>query len=326
MTPLTTPARPAASHGDGGVRALALAWAILLAWPWLAPNDYLLSLGSSFFINLLLIASLNLLVGYAGQVSMAQAAFFGLGAYASGILTAQHGWSPWLGTAAAMVICPLAAVIVGLPTLRLRGHYLAMATVGLNVILSVFFVGLVGLTGGPNGLIGIPSFSLGGMDLGEPSKFYLLAWLVTGAVMLGLLFLTRSRAGRALRAIAASDIGAECMGIAVFRHKIAVFALCAAIAGLAGALYGHQNNFVSPDTFSFFTSVLLLVMVAIGGFGRYWGPFFGALIYTALPELMRAWHDTELLLFGAAMIVVVGFLPGGLAGGLARLRSVGRSR
>jgi branched-chain amino acid transport system permease protein len=321
---MTTSGLPASRNGD--LQGLALTWAVLLTWPWLAPNDYLLSLGSSFFINLLLIASLNLLVGYAGQVSLAQAAFFGLGAYASGILTAQHGWSPWLGTAAAMAICPLVAVVVGLPTLRLRGHYLAMATMGLNAILSVLFVGLVDLTGGPNGLVGIPSFRLGEIDLGVPDRFYLLVWALSGTVMLGLLFLLRSRAGRALRAIAASDIAAGCMGIPVFRYKLAVFSLCAAIAGLAGALYGHQNNFVSPDTFTFFTSVLLLVMAAIGGFGRYWGPFFGALIFTALPELLRTWHDTELLVFGAAMIIVVGFLPGGVAAGVARLLAWSKAR
>lgn len=138
---------------------LALVWLVLAAWPWIAPNDYLVSLGGSFFINLLLISGLNLLVGYAGQISLAQGGFFGLGAYTSGILSAQYGASPWLGLLAAVLCSALAALLVGLPTLRLRGHYLAMATVGLNAILSVLFVGLVGLTGGPNGLAGVPSFS-----------------------------------------------------------------------------------------------------------------------------------------------------------------------
>jgi branched-chain amino acid transport system permease protein len=306
------------------VRILVLVWLLLLAWPALAPNDYLLSLGSSFFINLLLVASLHLLVGYAGQISLAHAAFFGLGAYASGILSVRLGWSPWLTTGLAMVVCWATAILVGMPTLRLRGHYLAMATLGLNVISSVLFVGLVALTGGPNGLIGIPGYTLGSVDFGEVGKFYLLAWLVTGVVMLGLWYLQSSRTGRALRAIGASDIAAGCMGIPVFRHKLLVFALSAAIAGLAGAMYAHQNNFVSPDTFGFFTSVLLLVMVAIGGFGQYAGPFVGALLYTALPELMRAWQDVELLLFGLAMIVVVGFVPGGVAIWLRRA-IVGRS-
>jgi len=303
----------------GGVRTFASFWIALLLWVWIAPNDYLLSLGGTFFINLLLIASLNLLIGYAGQVSLAQAAFFGIGAYATGVVTTRYGWPPVAGIAAAVGISAAIAVLVGIPTLRLRGHYLAMATVGLNVISSVLFVGLVDLTGGPNGLIGVPSFHVLSIDFGAPERFFLLAWGCAGAIMLGLLFLTRSRVGRALRAIAASDIAASCLGVPVFLYKVTVFSLCAGIAGLAGALYAHQSNFVSPDTFSFFTSVLLLVMVAIGGFGRYWGPVFGAFIYTALPEVMRTWHDTELLLFGVAMIVVVGFFPGGLAASFARL-------
>ena len=189
-----------------------------------------------------------------------------------------------------------------------------MATVGLNAILSVLFVGLVGLTGGPNGLAGVPSFSLGAWDLGNPSAFYFLAWALGGLAMLALRNLLRSRAGRGVRALAASDIAAACMGVPVLRYKLAVFALSAALAGVAGSLHVHQNNYASPETFSFFTSVLLLVMAAVGGFGRYWGGFLGALLFTALPEVMRSMHDAELLVFGVAMIVVVGFLPGGLAG------------
>lgn len=302
---------------------LALVWGVLAVWPWVAPNDYLVSLGGSFFINLLLITSLNLLVGYAGQISLAQGGFFGLGAYTSGILAAQYGVSPWLGLLGAIVCCAVVALLVGLPTLRLRGHYLAMATVGLNAILSVLFVGLVSLTGGPNGLSGVPSFSLGSWDLGLPTAFYFLAWACGALAMLGLRNLLRSRAGRGVRALAASDIAAACMGVPVLRYKLIVFAISAALAGLAGSLYVHQNNYASPETFSFFTSVLLLVMAAVGGFGRYWGGFLGALLFTALPELMRSMHDAELLVFGIAMIVVVGFLPGGLAG--LRLRRQERS-
>ncbi len=309
-----------ALRGGHGLKLVGLVWLVLALWPWVAPNNYLVSLGGTFFINLLLVASMNLLVGYAGQISLAHAGFYGLGAYATGILSANYGVSPWLGTLASLALAAIVALIVGLPTLRLRGHYLSMATLGLNAILTVLFVGLVDLTGGPNGLIGVPSYSLGGFDLGIPTWFFYLAWLVGGLVMVGLYNLDRARAGRALRALAASDIAASCMGVPVFRYKLAVFAIGSTIASLAGALYVHQNNFASPETFSFFTSVLLLVMAAIGGFGRYWGGFWGAVIFTAMPELMRDLQDAELLVFGVAMIVVVGFLPGGVAGGLQRLR------
>lgn len=292
---------------------------LLLLWPLIAPNDYLVSVGGTFFINLLLIASLNLLVGYTGLTSLAHAAFWGLGAYTSGMLASLAGVSPWLGMLCAMASCALTAVIIGIPTLRLSGHYLAMATLGFNAIFTVVLVGLVDWTGGPNGLIGVPPFQLGELDLSAPTPFFYLAWLLSALVMASLLFLSRSRTGRALQAIRSSDIAAACMGVPVLRYKVGVFALSSSIAGLAGALYAHQNLYVSPDTFSFSTSILLLVMVAIGGFGRYWGAFYGALLFTALPELLRAFHDIELLILGAAMVLVVGFMPGGLAGLFERL-------
>ena len=300
-------------------RMLAVLWLVLAAWPFVASNDYLVSLGSTFLINLLLIASLNLLVGNAGQISLSHGAFLGIGAYTSGILSTAHGWSPWLSTLVAVGASAGAAVLLGLPTLRLRGHAFAMATLGFNAIVSVLLVGCVGITGGPNGLIGVPSYALGSHLLDTPAAFYPLVWLVTGIVMLGLLNLERSRAGRALRALSASDVAAACSGVPVFSYKLIAFTLASSIAALAGALYVHQNNFASPDTFSFSTSVLLLVMVTVGGAGRFFGPLFGALMYTLLPELMRSFDDVETLAVGVAMIAVVGFLPGGIVASVARI-------
>lgn len=322
----TNPHGSPAAQSQGTIKVLAVLWLLLLSWPWLAPNDYLLSMGSTFFINLLLIASLNLLVGYTGLTSLAHAAFWGIGAYVSGMLAVHLNLSPWLGIPAAMLVCSLCAALIGWPTLRLSGHYLAMATLGFNAIISVLLVGLVAWTGGPNGLIGIPPFTLGDIDFSMAVPFYLLAWVVTGLVMASLSFLSNSRSGRALRAIHSSDIAAACMGIPVLRYKVGIFVLANAIAGLAGALYAHQNMFISPDSFSFSTSILLLVMVAVGGFGHYWGAFFGALIFTALPELIRSFHDVELLILGAAMILVVGFIPGGIAGYVGRRLTARHSR
>ena len=305
---------------------LLILWILVIVWPLITPNAYWVSMGSAFFINLLLIASLNLLVGLTGLTSLAHAAFWGLGAYTSGMLAVHAGVTPWLGTLGAMGISALFSIVIGWPTLRLSGHYLAMATLGFNAIFSVLLTGLVSWTGGPNGLSGIPAYTPGGLDVSSPTAIFVAYWLVTGLILLSLSFLGNSRAGRALRVIHSSDTAAACMGIPVLRYKLGVFVLANTIAALAGALYAHQNQFVSPDVFSFSTSILLLVMVAIGGFGRYWGPFFGALIFTALPELTRSLHDSELLIFGIAMIVVVGFMPGGIAGGLANLKSCLPSR
>jgi branched-chain amino acid transport system permease protein len=304
---------------------LAILWAALLAWPVVAPNEYILSLGVMFLINLVLVASLNLVLGYAGQISLAHGAFFGLGAYVSGVLSVRYGITPAVGMAAAIAGTTVAALLIALPTLRLRGHYLAMGTLGFNAILTVLFTELVPLTGGPNGLAGIAPFALPGIELDTPRKFYFVAWLLAGLVMLLILNLVSGRVGRGLRAISGSEIAAGALGVDTFRFKVAAFSLSAGFAGLAGAMYAHFNMYASPETFSFFTSVLLVVMVALGGWGSYWGPVFGALIYTAMPELLRRFQDAELFLFGLCMIVVLLYVPGGVAGLLARLggRSTG---
>jgi branched-chain amino acid transport system permease protein len=303
------------------LRDVGLLWLVFAAWPVVAGNDYVLSLGVYFFINLLLIGGLNLVMGYGGQISLCQAGFFGLGAYVSGVLSVKYGLPPVLGLLAAPLGAALAALVIGLPALRLRGNYLAMATLGFNAILSVLFVELVGLTGGPNGLAGIPPIRLFGVSIDGAARFYWLAWIAGAALMAVLALLLASRAGRALRAVAGSEIAAASMGVDPFRTKLAAFAVSAAAAGVAGALYAHFNQYASPETFSFSASVLLVVMVALGGWGRYWGPLFGAAIFTAVPELLRRFQDSELLVFGIGMVLVLLFLPEGVAGAVQRLRS-----
>ena len=294
--------------------AVAVAWLLFAAWPFVAGNDYVTSLGVAFFINLLLIAGLNLVMGYGGQISLCQAGFFGLGAYVSGVLAAKLGWPAWIGLGAAPLGTALSALVIGLPALRLRGHYLAMATLGFNAILGVLFVELVPLTGGPNGLAGIPPIRIGSIALDNAARFYWLAWLAGGVLMALLAGLVASRMGRALRAVEGSEIAAAGMGVDPFRTKLVAFVLSAAIAGVAGSLYAHFNQYASPETFGFSASVLLVVMVALGGWGHYWGPVFGAAVYTAVPELLRRFQDAELLVFGAGMVVVLLFLPEGIAG------------
>jgi branched-chain amino acid transport system permease protein len=292
---------------------LVLIWLALLAIPFVAPNAYVVSLANLALINLILVASLNLLMGYGGQISLSHAGFFGLGAYASGILNVKVGLSPWLGLPAAALIGAAAAFVVGLPALRLRGHYLAMATLGWNAILVVLFNQLVGLTGGPNGLLGVQAFSLFGIKLDTEPRAFPVVWLISLLVMLAILNLLRSRIGRALRAVATNELGADAVGVDSFRTKLIVFVLSAAMAAIAGSLYVHVNQYASPETFSVATSILLIVVVAIGGAGSYWGPLLGALTYTALPQLLLDYEDAELMLFGLGMLVVLILLPGGLA-------------
>jgi branched-chain amino acid transport system permease protein len=294
--------------------AFALFWVLLLVFPAVAPNPYIVNLGVFWLVNLILLASLNLLMGYGGQISLSHAAFFGLGAYTSGVLSAKFGISPWLGSLAAVFLTAALAALIGLPTLRLKGHYLAMATLGFNAVISVLFIELRGLTGGPNGLTNVPSFDLFGFELAGDVRFFYFAWVVTGVVLLLVLNLLDSRMGRALRALSTSEVAAESMGVPVFRYKVQLFVLTAAMAAVAGCLYVHHINFASPETFDFMASVMMVVVVALGGTGTFWGPFLAAFVFVALPELLHAFEGFELLLFGVSLVVVLLFFPRGLAG------------
>jgi len=307
------------SSGRNDVRILFGLWLVFLLFPWVAPNGYIVGLGVMFCINLILVASLNLIMGYCGQISLCHGGFFGLGAYVSGVLSSKYGMPGLIDIFCAMALTAFSALLVALLTLRLRGHYLAMATLGFNAILSVLFVELVGLTGGPNGLSGVNPIHIFGLPFGTDRWFFYLAWMVSLLVMWGILNLVGSRVGRAITSLADSEIGAASLGINTYGLKVMVFVLSASLAALAGSLYVHYTQFASPETFNFFASVLLVMMVAVGGWGKYWGPLFGALVFTVIPELLQSFHDLQLLIFGVGMIAVLMFVPGGIAGMLERL-------
>jgi branched-chain amino acid transport system permease protein len=292
---------------------LLLIWLVLLVVPFVAPNAYVISLANVALINVILVASLNLLMGFGGQISLGHAGFFGLGAYASGIINVKLGLSPWIGLPMAALAASLAALIVGIPALRLRGLYLSMATLGWNAILVVLFNRLIGLTGGPNGLLGVRPFSIAGIPLDTEARAFPLVWLVSLLVMLAILNLLRSRTGRALRAVATNELGADAAGVDSFKTKLLFFVLTAAMAGIAGSLYVHINQYASPETFDISAAILLVVMVALGGSGTYWGPVIGALILTVVPQLLLDYEDAELMLFGMGMLIVLIVFPGGLA-------------
>src|SRR6476469_789288 len=245
--PINTAARDERGRAlMGGRSLLFIFWLALLAIPLVGLNDYLVSLGTSFLINLILIASLNVLIGYCGQISLGHAGFYGLGAYAAGILSAKLGLNPWLGLPVACLVSAIAALVIGIPALRLKGHYLAMATLGFNAILAVLFDQLVSWTGGPNGLLGVKPLAFGSFALSTQARIFPIVWLCAGLVMLALLNLIQSRVGRAIRAIATSQIAADSLGIDAFRYKLIVFVLTAGMAGLAGSLYVESNLYASP--------------------------------------------------------------------------------
>lgn len=294
---------------------------VVAAFPAVSPNAYFLNIMGFVGIYILLSTGLNILMGYAGQISLGHAAFWGLGAYISGVLTAKFGWPPLMALVAAVAGTCLAALAVGIPALRLKGHYLAMATLGVGIIFHTMFAQFASLTGGPSGLVGVPSFSVGtlGVDTGLRNYYFIWAWVAIG--LIGALNLRQSRMGRALNAIKGSDVAAECMGVDTYRYKVVIFVLSAVYAAIAGSLYVHYLNFVAPDTFGFMNSVLLLTMVVVGGIGSFWGPVIGASILTVLPEYLRAHEGLEVILYGLILVGVMMFMPNGLAPLFQNLRS-----
>ncbi len=286
-------------------------------------------LGMLVFIALYAMAGLglSLVMGFAGQVSLGQAAFFAIGAYVSGVLTASHGFNGWVALAVAVTAGGVTAFLVGLPIFRLSGLLLAMATLGFGIIVYYVLVNWSGVTGGPSGLTGIPPLTIGAFRFDTDARVLWLSWGFL-LLLLGLAGnVVDSRIGRALRAVHGSEAAAEAMGIDTARLKLAVFTLAGASTALAGALYAHYLTFINPSPFGFAFSVELVVMVVLGGTASLWGSVLGAAAVVLLVEglrsllpLVSASHgaaEYEIVLFGLVLMAFMIFLPGGLAG-LAR--------
>ncbi|WP_300157402.1 branched-chain amino acid ABC transporter permease [Solidesulfovibrio sp.] len=293
--------------------------AALLAVPHLLPNEYYLSICILGCLSAVIAVGLNLLMGYAGQISLGHAAFYGMAAYATAIATTRFSLPIPVGMALGVLLSVAVAWIVAAPTLKLRGHYLAMATLGFGIIVSIVFNEAVDYTGGPSGFVGIPRLSLAGYDFASDLSYYNLMAVVLALVVLMSLNLMRSRTGRALRALHVSEKAAASLGVDIAAHKRFVFVLSAGLAGLAGVLYAHYLSFIAPASFGFSFSVQLVVMVVLGGMASVWGSVAGAFFLTALPEALREFEDIDILVYGAILVLTIMFLPDGLAGGLSRL-------
>lgn len=292
---------------------------ILGALPLILRNPYYVNVMVFVGINTIIILGLNLLTGYAGQISLGHAAFYALGAYSSAILTATYGLPPLVALAASLLVVAGVAFLVGGPTLRLKGHYLAMATLGFGIIIQIFAMEATPLTNGPSGIFGIPKLAIGGFVFNNDLKFYYLVWSFIVIFQVCIVNMVRSKIGRALLAIHSNERAAEALGIDASSHKLTIFVLSAVLAGLAGSLYAHFINFISPETFGFGFSVTLVTMVIVGGMGSIWGPPIGAFALTALPEILRTVKDYDIMVYGLLLILMVMFMPKGLAGGMDEL-------
>ena len=314
-------AREAASfaqrHSTGlSVIGLCLA---LSSVPLLLANPWKLGILNLIALHAMVALGLNLFIGYAGQISLGHAAFFGLGAYGSAVLTTALGVPPLPAMILTAVGVAATALLIGVPTLRLSGHYLAMATLGFNIVVHSVFVQWDAVTGGPSGLSGVPPFSVLGVSFrGEAGQFYLL-W---GAGMFGLtlsLNLVRSGIGRGLAALAEDEVSAAALGVNVRHGKIAVFIVSAVFASVGGSLFAHYMGTVTPDTFGIFASIDFVIMVVIGGLGCLWGSLAGAAFVTLLPHVLGPLEDSKDILHGLIVVGILLVLPRGLIGELAEL-------
>ena len=303
---------------------IVLAVAAALLFPQLGVKNYYLHIAVLSLLHILLALGLNLIAGYAGQLSLAHAAFFGIGAYTTALLTLNQHWSFWLAAPIGAVVAGLVAVAIGLPTLRLKGPYFVISSMGFGEIVRLIFLNWQSVTRGPNGLPGIPApdpINLGFVKLTFESRmesYYLILFVLFGVLIL-YYNLVNSRIGRALRAIRNDYIAAQVMGIHIAFYRILAFAGGAALAGLTGALYSGYIRFISPDTFTSGESINILIMMVIGGMGTIVGPIIGAVAITYLLETMRVFAEYRLVIYGLLMFVVILYMPQGVAGMLESL-------
>ena len=288
--------------------------------------DYRLRLLNVSVISAIAVIGFNFAFGLAGLISLGHAAFVGLGAYTLAVLTTAHGWSPWLSIPVAIVVTTLFAGLIGYPMLRLRGHYLALATLGLNVSFTIVVTNWIALTGGTNGISGIPELSLGGFAFNDERRFLWLGLVALAFCAALAIALQHSRHGRAMMAVRDDEIAARMTGIDVTRVKITALCLSAAFAALSGTLFATHVRFVAPEDFNYAHSILYLAMLIVGGEGAVAGAVIGATLLTFLPEWLRFLGDAYLAFFGLMLLAILIFLPTGLVGLVGRLRGLGRGR
>ncbi len=303
--------------------------AILIAYPLIFTRYYLRNIALQCLLYSMLSLALNFIMGYTGIVVLGMAAFYGIGAYTLAILTTKLGMTFVPATLCAMLCAFITGILIGLPTLRIQGNYLAIVTLGFCEIVRIVELNWVELTNGPFGIKQIPSPTIFGLDnvfglkLSTPlGKYYLLLVLLV-IVIVVVHNLINSRPGRAWRAIKGDIVAAQAMGINVFRYKVFAFAICAAIAGLAGAYYASYINYVDSTTFNYNQSIQILSMTIMGGLGSIPGSIIGAIFFVVLPEFLR-WLGTFLgewilewrqILYGVILIVMIMFKSDGILGG-----------
>jgi branched-chain amino acid transport system permease protein len=275
-------------------------------------NDYVLTVAIYALLLGILAIGTSLLMGHAGQISIGQAGFYAVGAYASALLTTRLELPVWLGFGAAVAVSALAGYALGLPALRLRGHYLAMVTVAFAQLVYEIALNWPDLTGGPNGVVGIPRPSLGGLVFDNLSSYFVLVFIVLLVAYIFARNIVDSRTGRALRTLQFTEQGAKAVGIDVAHYKVQVFALSGAYMGLAGALYAHFINYIGPESFTIQISIQVLAMSIFGGMTSITGAVVGSLMLTVLQEVVKPYQRWDLVVYSIIIIGTMIVMPRGV--------------
>jgi branched-chain amino acid transport system permease protein len=292
--------------------ALVISVAVTVAvLPLFLPTDFYLRVVALVFINALAVLGLNVLMGFAGQVSLGHAGFFGIGAYAVALGPTYLGLPSWASLIGGTVLSALIAFVVGRPILRLRGYYLAIATLGMGVLIAMVVSNESDLTGGPNGME-VPHLVIFGKRLTGPFAWY---WIAGVSLVIGVWLavnLIESPTGRALRAIHDSEIAARVLGVRVARYKLLAFVLSAAYASIAGSYFALFDGFVTPNAAGFLRSIEFVVMAVLGGLGSILGSIVGAAILVIVPQFLTVFHEFEHIVLGTVIVVLLIFLPDGI--------------
>ncbi|SDX71838.1 amino acid/amide ABC transporter membrane protein 2, HAAT family (TC 3.A.1.4.-) [Collimonas sp. OK242] len=298
-------------------KGLAILAVILALLPWLLPNSFYYDVAIRIAINAIVVIGLNLLMGYTGQISLGHAGFLGIGAYASAVLTSHFSWAPLPAMLAGAAATGILAFVVARPILRLKGHTLAMATLGLGIIISIVLTNEAQYTGGPDGMA-VPAFALLGWTIAGEKTWYAVVAVLLVLATWAALNLIDSPGGRALQAIHGSEVASRVVGVDTTRFKLRVFVLSAVAASLAGSLSAHYVGFVTPGIAGFFHSIELVTMVVTGGMASVFGSIVGAALLTLLPQVLSTFEGWETVVYGVILMLTMIFMPQGLVPTLHR--------
>jgi len=306
-----------------------LSWAVLIALlalaPYLVSGSYIVSLLILVLVYVILTTGLNLVAGYCGQFSFAQGAFFGIGAYTAGIMSRDLHTGFWVHLPAGIIVTGLCGLLLGIPALRLKGHFLAIVTIALQTIVYLGMVQWTSFTGGQNGLAVPPvgKIEIFGYTLFEIENLNSNYWLILLATVL-LVFiasrLVRSRLGREWVAVRDDEVLASAVGLNTTRAKLTAFVASAAFAGAAGVLMAHYMGNITPDDYTIWISCTVVAMMIVGGRGTFFGPILGVALLTLLPELLGDYARYRMLFFGILLVLAMALLPEGIAGRLDKRR------